>query len=114
MSRSLIILSEVYVYFKSEVKLLLIPVAAHASPERAVQLILDEKWAAARNEVVQSGNPVLIKLYEWNLYRDNQDNLPYDQVVDFIQKNPTWPDQKKLLATSTLIFRRARIFLPFC
>ncbi len=80
--------------------LLLIPVAAHAAPERAVQLILDEKWAAARSEVVQSGNPVLIKLYEWNLYRDNQDNLPYDQVVDFIQKNPTWPDQKKLLGTA--------------
>ncbi len=73
---------------------------AYASPENALQSILDKNWTLAREEVIRSGNPVLHKLYEWALYRDNLTNLPYPRIVSFIQQNPTWPDQDKLLASA--------------
>lgn len=61
---------------------------------------MDDEWASARSAVIQSGNPALYKLYEWALYREDLINLPYDRITSFINRNPTWPDQSKLLATA--------------
>ena len=61
---------------------------------------MDDDWVNARGAVIQSGNPVLYKLYEWALYREDLVNLPYDRVISFIGRNPTWPDQTRLLATA--------------
>lgn len=76
--------------------------SAHAdtAAESAIRLIQNEDWEAARVAVSQSGNPILFKLYEWSLYRDQLTNLPYDRIVTFITQNPTWPDQKLLCATA--------------
>ena len=49
---------------------------------------------------MSSGNPVLHKFYEWSLYRGNLTNLPYDQIISFINQNPSWPDKNELLATA--------------
>lgn len=54
----------------------------------------------ARGAVIQSGNPVLYKLYEWALYREDLNNLPFDRIASFITRNPNWPEQTKLLATA--------------
>lgn len=80
--------------------LLLLPLTANASPETALRLMQGENWVQAREEVVRSGNPVLYKLYEWSLYRENLTNLPFDRITTFIRQNPSWPDQSKLLATA--------------
>ena len=79
---------------------LVFPIRAEAAPEQTVKLIIDEDWVNARNAVIQSGNPVLYKLYEWALYREDLINLPYDRITNFIARNPTWPDQTRLLATA--------------
>lgn len=76
------------------------PASAQASPENTVKLIINEDWVNARNAVVQSGNPVLYKLYEWALYREDLVNLPYDRITNFITRNPNWPEQSRLLATA--------------
>lgn len=76
------------------------PAPAHAAQEQTVKLIIGEDWVNARSAVIQSGNPVLFKMYEWALYRDDLSNLPYDRITSFITRNPTWPDQNKLLATA--------------
>lgn len=73
---------------------------ADASPSETIQLIFDENWTDARNAVIQSGDPVLYKLYEWALYRDDLNGLPYDRIASFIDRNPSWPDQNRLLATA--------------
>ncbi len=61
---------------------------------------MDDDWVNARGAVIQSGNPVLYKLYEWALYREDLVNLPYDRITNFISRNPAWPDQARLLATA--------------
>ncbi len=65
-----------------------------------MRLIQNEEWDAARAAVTQSGNPILYKLYEWSLYREDLTNLPFDKIVTFINQNPNWPDQSRLLATA--------------
>jgi len=80
--------------------LIFLPHQACASSQQTLKLILDENWVPARDAVIRSGNPVLYKLYEWALYRENLNNLPYDRITSFIKRNPTWPDQDELLATA--------------
>ncbi len=74
--------------------------AQAATSEQTVKLILNDDWVNARGAVIQSGNPVLYKLYEWALYREDLVNLPYERITNFITRNPTWPEQSKLLATA--------------
>lgn len=74
--------------------------AQAATTEQTVKLIISEDWVNARGAVMQSGNPVLYKMYEWALYREDLTNLPYDRITNFIARNPSWPDQSRLLATA--------------
>ena len=76
------------------------PTLAATAPEAAIRLIQNEEWSAAREAVMQSGNPILYKLYEWSLYREDLTNLPFNNIVAFINRNPQWPEQYKLLATA--------------
>lgn len=86
--------------FTAGLSLLSVPATAETAPEAALRLIQNEEWGPAREAVIQSGNPILFKLYEWSLYREPLANLPFDRIVTFIQQNPNWPDQPKLLATA--------------
>lgn len=63
-------------------------------------LMTGDNWLAARNQVVSSGNPVMYKIYEWMLYREDYSNLPFASIANFIDRNPHWPEQKALLATA--------------
>jgi soluble lytic murein transglycosylase len=73
---------------------------AQASNEETIRLIMNKNWAAARENVMRSGNPVLYKFYEWSLYRENLKNLPYERIVSFINQNPLWPDKDEMMATA--------------
>lgn len=79
-------------------------VTANATPtaaaREAINNILDKDWNAARSNVIAAHDPALNKFYEWSLYCDTLENLPFDRIQQFIAQNPHWPNQNKLLATA--------------
>lgn len=67
----------------------------------AISLMSEERWAAARDKAIQSGDPTLARLYEWMLYRqDDIMGLPFDRVAGFIRAYPDWPEIAKIRATA--------------
>jgi soluble lytic murein transglycosylase len=90
----------VYIFGCLLLNFLFLSPSALATPEQAVRQIMDENWVSARETVLRTQNPALYKFYEWSLYRNNLDNLPFPRIAQFIRQHQHWPDQKRLLATA--------------
>lgn len=72
-------------------------------PQAAVDALIlmsGEEWLEARNKIAALRNPAFSKMYEWMLYREDYDQLPFDRVAAFIDKNPHWPNQIALKKTA--------------
>jgi len=56
----------------------------------------NQDWINARNQVMALKTSSMINLYEWMLYREDYDTLPFSRIANFIEKNPHWPNQTSL------------------
>lgn len=79
--------------------------AAHAEASKtasveAMTMMTGNNWNATRARVLSLNDPLLTKIYEWMLYREDYAGLPFDRVAHFIDANPHWPNQTSLLATA--------------
>ncbi|MDY0029025.1 MAG: lytic transglycosylase domain-containing protein [Pseudobdellovibrionaceae bacterium] len=73
------------------------PRAAAATAEAEAMILMSgNEWVDARNKVMSLNSPDMVKLYEWMLYRENYDTLPFQRIASFIEKNPHWPNQSAL------------------
>lgn len=74
--------------------------APSQSAVEAMILMSGDEWLEARNKIAALRNPALSKVYEWMLYREDYDQLPFDRVANFIDRNPHWPNQTALKKTA--------------
>ncbi|HOO51035.1 MAG TPA: hypothetical protein PLK94_07095, partial [Alphaproteobacteria bacterium] len=63
---------------------------------KALRLMDNQDWINARNQVMALKTSSMINLYEWMLYREDYDTLPFSRIANFIEKNPHWPNQTSL------------------
>ncbi len=74
-----------------------LPRAAAATAEAEAMILMSgNEWIDARNKVMSIGSPDMVKLYEWMLYREDYDTLPFKRIASFIEENPHWPNQSAL------------------
>lgn len=101
-TRLALLASAVHIIFTGNAAAETIAATPRATANAAETMILmtGDNWAAARNQVTASANPVMYKIYEWMLYREDYSNLPFAGIANFIDRNPHWPDQKALLSTA--------------
>lgn len=43
---------------------------------------------------------VLVAMYEWMLYRENFQGLPFERIANFLRWYPDWPDHREVVATA--------------
>lgn len=78
---------------------------------RSAFLFADRKdWSNAQAHAAQSHNPVLIKLINWEYALDPDSGAGHDEIMQFMQANPDWPDQKRLRIRAELALRRSAEF----
>jgi len=53
-------------------------------------------WNNALSHATQSKDEVLVKLMNWEYLLDNDSGASHDEIVQFINANPDWPEQKHL------------------
>ncbi|HNQ91947.1 MAG TPA: lytic transglycosylase domain-containing protein [Alphaproteobacteria bacterium] len=66
----------------------------------AMTMMTGENWNATRAKVLSLNDPLLTKIYEWMLYREDYTGLPFDRIAHFIDANPHWPNQTALTKTA--------------
>ncbi|HRK98209.1 MAG TPA: lytic transglycosylase domain-containing protein [Alphaproteobacteria bacterium] len=59
-------------------------------------LMSGNNWLTARDKVMAAQDGTLVKIYEWMLYREDYDTLPFERIASFIENNSHWPNQSAL------------------
>lgn len=55
-----------------------------------------DQYAEAINEAAHADNPVILKIIKWLGYQDGYSNNNSMEIINFIDKNPNWPNLKIL------------------
>ncbi len=63
-------------------------------------LMSGNEWLDARNKVTATTDPNMVRIYEWMLYREDYEGLPFPRIANFIENNPQWPNQTALKKTA--------------
>jgi soluble lytic murein transglycosylase len=67
------------------------------SPERnAFQFAERKDWGNALAHAKRASDPVLSKLITWEYVLDSDSGATFEEITNFIETNPNWPEQKKL------------------
>ncbi len=53
-------------------------------------------WVNAMGHAKKVGDNAFVKLISWEYMLDNDSGATFEEIVSFIENNPTWPEQKKL------------------
>jgi len=65
-----------------------------------------QQWSEAIAHAKASSDPALIKLITWQYISDSESGASFPEIKSFINKNPNWPDQKKLRIRAELALRQ--------
>jgi soluble lytic murein transglycosylase len=66
------------------------------------------RWEAARNLLSRGDNPVALKLFRWLELQSPRSGASFEDIVQFAERNPDWPNQETLArrAEEALLDRR--------
>lgn len=68
----------------------------------ALSAASDRNWGTALALADNSGNDALSTLIRWQYMLDSDSGAGFNEIMDFIAKNPDWPDSKKLRVRAEL------------
>lgn len=71
--------------------------AQEMDARRAMELANQQKWPHAFAVAEESGIPVLKKIMQWMYYSRRGSDASFEEIIRFIQKNPNWPQQDRML-----------------
>ncbi len=66
----------------------------------AIQLMDKGALDQAQSKVAQSRDPLIAKMYYWQLYTKGEGDIDFRRITNFIRQNPEWPKQARLKAVA--------------
>ena len=75
----------------------------------AIAFALNKNWSEAQSSAQQSGNISLKTLVEWLYVQDIDSGASFDEISQFINQHPNWPDANKILTRAEHAMRNTSI-----
>ena len=61
---------------------------------QAIKAMNQDRWSAARQLIIQSGDPLGRKIYLWMFLQRDKGDVDYAALTQFMNNNPDWPGLK--------------------
>jgi soluble lytic murein transglycosylase len=64
--------------------------------EKAAHDVKKKRWQSAHQHAAQASDPTIGALFKWIMYIKGSSNTRFEEITQFINQNPHWPDQELL------------------